>query len=226
MTTSKDTNTATIVIADDQYLIRRGLRSLLQTEEGFEILAETEDGLDTVEVVEHMQPTLLICDLKMPGLNGIEITKQLNKRAPQTRVIILSIYNDESYVIEALQSGASAFVLKESAPDELLHAIRETVVGHRYLCSALSQRAIELYVDKKKDKYEKQHTGNGLTNREQEILHLSAEGNSAKRIAERLCISRRTVESHRANVLRKLGLKNQSELIRYAIRAGILPEEE
>jgi DNA-binding NarL/FixJ family response regulator len=160
----------------------------------------------------------------MPGLGGLEVTLQVGKRSPQTHVIILSMHADEAYVLEALRNGAAGYVLKESSADELVQAVREVVAGRRFLSSPLSERAIDAYVSKAQevvlDRYET------LTAREREVLHLAAEGHTNAEIADRLSISSRTVETHRANMMRKLALRSQTDLIRYALRRGIIPMED
>jgi DNA-binding NarL/FixJ family response regulator len=159
----------------------------------------------------------------MPGLNGLEVIRRIGSRAPETRVIILSSYDREEYVLEALRSGASGYVLKDSCVKELVRAVREVAAGRRYLSRSLSQRAIDAYVEKASavaaDAYDT------LTDREREVLHLAAEGHANAVVAARLCLSPRTVEAHRASLMRKLGLQTQTDLIRYAFRRGILPME-
>lgn len=213
-----------IVLADDHPIVRRGLRSVIEAERGFTLIGEVGEGLEAVRMVECLQPDVLITDLMMPGLTGLEVTRQIKQRVPQTKVIILSMHATESYVLEALRNGANGYVLKDSAADELVRAIREVLLGRRYLSSQLSERAIESYVQKAEstavDSYD------SLTTREREVLKLAAEGLTNVEIAERLYISPRTAETHRANLLKKLNLSNHTELIRYAIRRGILPLDE
>lgn len=210
----------TIVLAEDHHVVRQGLRSLLEGEADFSIVAEAADGLKTVELIDRLKPDVLVADLIMPGLNGLEVTRQVRERSPQTRVVILSMHASEAYVLQALKNGAAGYVLKDSSAAELVHAIREAVAGRRYLSPPLSERAIEVYLQKAVgsalDPYET------LTEREREVLHLAAEGYGNAEIAERLSISPRTAETHRANLMRKLDLHNQTDLIRYALRRGIL----
>jgi len=213
----------TIVLADDHHVVRQGLRSLLEAEPDFSIVGEAGDGLEAAQLVERLQPDVLVLDLMMPGLNGLEVTRQVSQRSPQTHVVILSMHPNEAYVLEALRAGAAAYVIKESTSAELVRAVREAVAGRRYLSPPLSERAIEVYMQKAEsaalDPYET------LTAREREVLHLAAEGHTNAEIADRLFISRRTVETHRANLMRKLGLRSQTDLIRYALQRGILPME-
>jgi DNA-binding NarL/FixJ family response regulator len=213
----------TIVLADDHVVVRQGLRALLEAEPDFAIVAEAADGLEVADLVERLKADVLVLDLMLPGLNGLEVTRQVQQRWPQTRIVILSMYANEAYVLEALRNGAAAYVLKEASAADLVHAIREVMAGRRYLSPPLSESAIELYVQKAKaaprDAYE------ALTTREREVLQLAAEGQSNPEIADRLGISARTVETHRANLMHKLDLRSQTDLVRYALRRGILPPE-
>jgi two-component system response regulator NreC len=211
----------TIVLADDHHVVRQGLRLLLAAEPDLQIIGEAADGLEASQLVERLQPNILVLDLMMRGINGLEVTKEVSRHSPRTGVVILSMYSNEAYVLEALRAGAKAYVLKEATSDELVRAIREAASGHRYLSSSLSEHAIEAYIQKTEetalDPYD------ALTAREREVLHLAAQGCTNADIADRLYISRRTVEAHRANMMRKLGLHTQIDLIRYALQRGILP---
>jgi len=213
----------TIVLADDHHIVRQGLRSLLEAEADLSVVGETGDGLEAAQLVERLRPDVLVLDLMMPGLNGLEVTRRVSQRSPQTRIVILSMHANEAHVLEALRVGAAGYVLKESTAAELVRAVREAAAGRRYLSPPLSERAIEAYMQKAEsaalDSYET------LTAREREVLHLVAEGHTNTEIAERLFISRRTVETHRANLMRKLDLRTQTDLISYALRRGILPME-
>ncbi|MBI2875306.1 MAG: response regulator transcription factor [Candidatus Tectomicrobia bacterium] len=214
----------TIVLVDDHPVVRQGLRALLEAEPGFRVIGEAGEGVEAVQLVERLQPDVLVLDLMIPGLNGLEVTRQVSRRSSRTRVVILSMHANEAYVLEALRNGALGYVLKDAGATELLRAVREVAAGRRYLSPPLSERAIEIYVQKTDaaplDLYET------LTTREREVLQLAAEGYSATEIADRLSISSRTVETHRANLMRKLGLRTQTDLIRYALRRGILPMED
>ena len=214
----------TIVLADDHHVVRQGLRALLEAEPGFSVVAEAADGLEAVNLVERLKPNVLVLDLMMPGLGGLEVAWEVRRRSPQTCVVVLSMHANEAYVLEALRNGAAGYVLKDSSAADLAHAVREAVAGRRYLSPPLSERAIEVYIQKAQgtllDVYET------LTSREREVLHLVVEGHSNVEIAARLSIARRTVEVHRARVMHKLGLHSQAELIRYALRRGILPMDE
>jgi DNA-binding NarL/FixJ family response regulator len=214
----------TILLADDHHVVRLGLRALLEAEPGFEVIGEATDGLETSRMVETLKPEVLIVDLMMPGLNGLEVTRQVSQRTHQTRIIILSMHANEAYVLEALRNGASAYVLKDSRADDLVNAVREVMEGRRYLSPPLSERAINSYIrqanESTLDPYET------LTNREREVLNLAAQGCNATEIAQKLSISGRTAETHRANLMRKLDLHTQTDLIRYALRRGIIALED
>lgn len=214
----------TIILAEDHHIVLQGLRVLLETEPDFQIVGEAVDGLQAVELVEQMQPDVVIVDLMMPGLNGLEVTRLVRQRSTRTKIIILSMHDNEAYVVEALSSGAVGYVLKKSSAADLVKAVREVMAGHRYLSPMLSERALESYVQYVQEV--KDPTANPyetLTPREREVLHLAAEGYTNTEIAKRLSISPRTVETHRANMMRKLGLRTPTDLIRYAIQQGILP---
>jgi two-component system, NarL family, response regulator NreC len=210
-----------IILADDHQVVRKGLKALLMADPEFEIVGEAGDGLDTVKLVEELQPDILVLDLMMPGINGLEVTRQLNKKNPGIGIVILSMHSNEAYVLEALRSGARAYILKESSPDELVRAIKEVSSGRRYLSAPLTERAIEAYTQKTEmkpmDPFEQ------LTTRELEILQLAAQGNTNSDIAARLFISPRTVETHRTHLMRKLNLLNHAQLIQFAIQHGIIP---
>jgi DNA-binding NarL/FixJ family response regulator len=212
--------TTTILLADDHQVVRQGLRALLESEAGFAVMGEARDGIEAAEMVDRLKPDVLVLDLMMPGLNGFEVIRLAGRRSPRTRVVVLSMHADVSYVFETLQNGAAAYVLKSASAVELETAVREVMAGRRYLSHPLSERAIEAYAAKTKggtlDLYET------LTTREREVLQLAAEGCGNPEIAARLAISVRTAETHRANLLRKLGLHNQTELVRYALQRGLV----
>ncbi|MEP7039830.1 MAG: response regulator transcription factor [Acidobacteriota bacterium] len=213
----------TIVLADDHRIVRQGLRALLEAEADFDVIGTAGDGLEALDLVRKLSPDVVVLDLMMPGLNGLEVARQLSKQKPDTKIIILSMYDDEGFVLEALSNGVSAYVLKDAGSADLIQAVREVKAGHRYLSPPLSDRAIEVYEQMTKagttDKYET------LTTREREVLHLTAEGHTNNEIAVRLGISVRTAETHRSKVMNKLDIHNQADLTRYALRRGIIPME-
>jgi two-component system, NarL family, response regulator NreC len=213
--------TTSILLADDHHLVRQGIRTLLESETELEVIGEASNGIECVQMVEKLRPEVLVLDLMMPGINGLEVTRQVSD---QTKVIILSMHSNEAYVFEALQKGAYGYVLKDSSAEELIQAVQEVARGKRYLSPPFSERAITAYVQKSQlastDLYE------SLSNREREILYMVATGCSNNEISATLSISPRTVEGHRSNIMHKLNLQSQADLIRYAIRKGILPLED
>lgn len=209
----------TVVIADDHEIVRRGLCSLLEAGGNFRILAEAADGLAAAQAVEKFKPALLFLDLHLPRLHGLEVLKQARTTSPQTRVIVLSMHNDEPYVIEALRAGAAAYVLKGSESAEIATALREVLAGRRYLSAPLSEWAINALTTRTADPGDPLQV---LSPREREVLQLAAEGCGNPEIAEKLFISARTAETHRANLMRKLALQTQTDLVRFAIRKGLI----
>jgi DNA-binding NarL/FixJ family response regulator len=213
----------TLVLADDHRIVRQGLRAILTAVPDFRLVGEAAEGLEAIRLVERLQPDVLVLDLMMPGVNGLEVARQVAQRCPRTRIVFLSMQSNEAYVLEALRTGATGYVLKESGADELVQAIRAAAAGKRYLSPPLSEPALGDYARQAQgsalDPY---HT---LTTREREVLLLTVEGLSGPAIAERLFISPRTVETHRANLMRKLGVRNQKELVRFAVGRGMIPRE-
>ena len=209
----------TAIIADDHEIVRRGLRGILESEGSCQVVAEASDGIAAIQLVEKHKPGLLVLDLNMPRLHGIEVLRQTRISSPQTRVIVLSMHNDEAYVIESLRAGAMAYILKGSESVEIAHAFNEVRAGRRFLSATLSEWAINALTSKPADDGDPLQT---LTQRERMVLQLAAEGHSNPEIAEKLFISPRTAETHRTNLLRKLGLHTQTDLVRFAIRKGLI----
>jgi DNA-binding NarL/FixJ family response regulator len=213
----------TIALADDHSVVLEGLKALLATQPDFKLVGEATDGQEVTSLCERVQPDVLLLDLMMPGLNGLEVTRLVKQRAPQTRIVILSMHSDVAYVVEALRNGAQGYVLKSAQGHELAEAIRAVVEGRRYLSPPLSEDSVASYEARAKsappDPYET------LTGREREVLQLVAEGKSNVEIGEKLSIGKRTVETHRASLMRKLGLRSQAEVIRFAVKRGIVSVE-
>jgi DNA-binding NarL/FixJ family response regulator len=213
----------TIILADDHDVVRQGLRLLLEAQDDFHVVAEAADGGETITLVKSRRPDVLIVDLMMPGLSGLEVTRQVRQQEPGTRIIILSMYSDEPYVLEALKNGAAGYVLKESPTDCLLHAVREVSAGRHYLSPPFSEYAIEAYLQQAQtsalDPFET------LTTRERQVLQLAAQDHTSGDIAAQLHINPHTVATHLANLMRKLGLPTQMDLIHYTRRRGLLPTE-
>ncbi len=212
-----------VILADDHHIVREGIKMLLEAQSDISVIGEASDGLKAVELTNRLKPLILIVDLMMPGLNGLEVTKQVIQHQSRTKVIILSMYSNEAYVTQALRNGASGYVVKESNVSDMVQAVREVASGRSYLSPAISWLAMEAYIEKAKssalDPYDT------LTDREKEVFHLIAEGFSSAKISARLYISPRTAETHRSNVMRKLGLKSPTDLIKYALKKGFISIE-
>lgn len=213
-----------IVLADDHAVVRRGMQALLESEPDLAIVGAATDGLETVRLVERFKPDVLVLDLMMPGLGGLEALRIVRERSPRTRVVILSIYSSVAFITQALQLGATGYVLKGCTEENLLRAIREAGAGRRFLSPPVTEIAIQAYIEQTKTGPFDPH--DTLTPRQREVLQMVAEGMTNSEIAERLHISPRTVENHRAALMQKLGMQNQTELIRHAIRHGLIPPEE
>lgn len=210
-----------VLLADDHTVMRTGLRALLERQCNLEVAGEAENGRDAVSLSTSLRPDVIVMDVGMPLLNGIEATKAILKQAPSTGIVILSMHSDESYVMRALHAGARAYLLKDSAASELLAAIDAVSRGKSFFSSAISRLLAEDYVRVLRqkgvvDSYDL------LTAREREILQLLAEGKTNKEVASELNISPYTVETHRGHILEKLNLHNPAELILYAVRKGII----
>ena len=215
--------TVTLLLVDDHPLIRQGLRHLLEGEPEFKVIGEAGDGLEALLLVERLKPNILVVDMMMPGLNGLEVLRQMKHISPDTRAIVLSMQSADAYVLEALKNGAAGYVLKETGPSELVNAVREVTNGNQYLSIKISERlqvSGRKIIDMPSDAYET------LTTREREILQMTVEGQTSQEVGDKLTISPRTVEVHRSNLMNKLGLRNQTDLIRFAIKRGIISMDD
>jgi DNA-binding NarL/FixJ family response regulator len=210
----------TLLLADDHTIVRQGLRALLEGEKDFRLAGEAEDGLQAVRLAEKAEPDVVVMDLMMPGLNGLEASRQILRRRPRTRIVVLSMHSDVAYAAEAVRAGVGGYVLKEACAEELVQAIRTVAGGKRYFSPPLNEGVIEHYLHQAEDLPADPYAS--LTEREREVLQLTAEGHSGVEVAGRLFISPRTVESHRASLMRKLGVHNQKELVRYAVQRGLV----
>ncbi len=210
-----------IFLADDHPIVRNGIRTILESESSFQIIGESGDGLQTVRLIEQLHPDVLVTDMMMPGLSGLEVIRQVSQMTPVTRTLLISMHGEESYVLEALRNGATGYILKNAPAPELLQAVRDVAAGKRFLSAALSERVIENLI--KQSAEVSQDAYDLLTTREREVLMLTAEGLNNTEIAERLSLSPRTVETHRNSFMRKLGLHTQTDVIRYAIKRGLVP---
>lgn len=208
-----------IVLADDHGILREGLKSLISKETDISVVAEAENGVVVVEQVRNLMPDVVIMDVAMPELNGIEATRQIAADFPAIRVIALSMHSDRRFVIEMLRAGASGFVLKHAAYEELIQAIHMVVAGNSFLSSSIVDVVVRDYVKKLGGTDSPAY--NQLTNRERQVLQMLAEGHSTKEIAFTLNVSAKTVETHRLNIRDKLGIDSLAELTKFAIREGL-----
>ena len=214
-------NTIHILLADDHTVVRKGLRLLLESQPGFHVVADAANGREAVALAADHHPEVVVMDIAMPILNGIEAARQIIAKLPQTAIVFLSMHADESYVLRALKAGARAYLLKDSAEHDLIDAVRAVSEGKAFFSPAISKMLVEDYMRqmqerKVEDSYEL------LTTREREILQLFAEGKNNKDVANILNLSLYTVETHRANIFQKLNLHSAAELILYAIRKGVI----
>lgn len=209
--------TITILLADDHRVVRQGLRSLLEAQPDLSVVGEASDGLEAARLAEQLRPQVVLLDLMMPGLGGLEVARQIHEI---THVLILSMHDNEAYVFEALRNGAYGYVLKDADSDEVIRAVRAVAAGNRFLGTPFSEKTIDYYSQRAQsgsnDPYD------SLTTRERSVMKLAAEGLTAAEISKRLSISPRTVEIHRANLMHKLNLHSQADLIRFALKRGII----
>jgi DNA-binding NarL/FixJ family response regulator len=210
-----------IVIAEDQRIVRKGLCSLLTPSDEFEIVGEAEDGLDAVRCVQACKPDLVLLDLCMPKLNGIAAIKEIKKQYPETKILALTVHDSDQHILAAFEAGADGYCLKDATHDELLTSIRSVLSGKTYLSPEVSKKVLEGYLEGRKTL---KHTSSWdrLTQREKEVLKLVGEGYKTKEIADYLCISWKTVQKHRANIMDKLGVHSASALTAYAIEKGLV----
>ncbi|WP_406465718.1 response regulator transcription factor [Streptomyces sp. NBC_00111] len=209
-----------ILLADDHALVRRGVRLILDGEPDLQVVAEAGDGAEAVEMARAERPDLAVLDIAMPRLTGLQAARELSRVMPELRILMLTMYDNEQYFFEALKAGASGFVLKSVADRDLVEACRAAMRDEPFLYPGAVTALIRNYLDRARDGGDVPERA--ITEREEEILKLVAEGHSSKEIAGMLVISVKTVERHRANLLQKLGLRDRLELIRYAIRAGLI----
>ena len=210
-----------ILLADDHTIVRQGLAKLLEGEPNLEVVGEAEDGRQAVHQAQKLKPDIVIMDIAMPLLNGIEATRQIKKKSPRIKIIILSMHSHDRYISELIGLGASGYLLKDAGGEEIVKAVFAAVKGDVYLSPNISRRVIDDYLSLKKtssreDLYAK------LSNREREVFQMIAEGRSTGEVADILCVSPSTVKTHRANIMEKLKIDNISQLVQFAIRLGIV----
>jgi two-component system response regulator NreC len=211
----------TVFLADDHTIVRQGLAKLLEGEPDLRVIGEAENGREAVAKVEKLKPDIVLMDIAMPMLNGIEATRQIRKICPQTKVIILSMHSHARYISELFSLGASGYLLKSSTGSDIIDAIHAACKGSTYLSPSISGKVIEDYLSLKKNSDQDDHYSR-LSNREREVFQMIAEGRSTREISDILCVSPSTVKTHRANIMEKLEMDNLSQLIQYAIHIGIV----
>jgi two-component system response regulator NreC len=213
--------TIRILLADDHTVVRKGLRLLLESQPDFAVVADAADGRETVTLAERHTPDVIVMDVAMPTLNGIEAARQICAKLPHTAIVFLSMHSDEGYVLKALKAGARAYLLKDSAENDLIGAVRAVSEGKAFFSPAISKMLVEDYMRQMRERAV-EDSYDLLTTREREILQLLAEGKSNKEVANVLNLSLYTIETHRSNIFQKLNLHSTAELILYAIRKGVI----
>lgn len=216
----------TILLADDHTIVRQGLRAILDAEPDLEVIGEVSTGREAVAAAAAERPQVVVMDIAMPELNGLEATRRVSALPEPPRVIILSMYADVEHVLHALRAGASGYVRKQDADSELVAAVRSGRPGKPFLSPALDEALVQEHLQRAAGGAEQAENYEPLTPREREVLQLVAEGRPNKQIAAKLGIAVRTVEAHRASMMHKLNLTDQASLVRYAVRRGIVPMEE
>ncbi|HEY1387783.1 MAG TPA: response regulator transcription factor [Ktedonobacterales bacterium] len=216
-----DSGPIRVLLADDHTILRAGLKMMLSVQPDIEIVGEASDGRQAIAEAQRLQPDVILMDITMPELNGIEATRQVKKLLPETRVLVLTMHENEEYLFQVLRAGASGYILKEAADTELISAIRSVYAGRFYLSPPAQGMMVGDYMQRVRAG-EEHDSYSGLTEREREILKLVAEGYTNNQIGERLVISPKTVDTHRTHVMDKLNLHSRAELVKYAMRRGLL----
>ena len=217
--------TIRLLLADDHAVVRSGLRLLLEAQPDLVIVGEAENGEEAIRRTAELQPDVVLMDIEMPGMNGIEAARRIKAQSPGASVLALTMYEDDQYFFEMLRAGASGYVPKRAAPDELASAIRAVSRGEVFIHPSLAGRLVQDYLQRRDVEVQEQAAGD-LTPREQEVLTLIAQGLSNNEIADQLVISAKTVDRHRENIMRKLNLHNRVDLVKYALRKGLIDLEE
>ncbi len=210
-----------ILLADDHTIVRQGLARLLEDQPGFRVVGQAENGKVAVEKALALKPDVIIMDIAMPFLNGIEASKRIKKLLPKVKILILSMYAQENHIHELLQTGVSGYLLKESSGRDITMAIRSAMKDEAYLSPSISKMLMDSYLSPRKSSH-REELYNDLSNREREVFQLLAEGHSTKEIADLLCVSVSTVKTHRINIMEKLGIRTNAQLIRFAIHLGLV----
>jgi len=210
-----------LILVDDHEVVRTGLKMLLDEQPDMVIVAETDTGERAIKLVDEYHPDVVVMDITLPDMSGIKVTERIKSKYPDVAVVALTIHDDEQYFFKMLEAGASGYVPKRAAPEDLISAIRAAYAGETYLYPSLAKALVSDFVGRKSEE-QNQETLNGLTSREQEVLEKLAQGLTNEEIADELVISKHTVARHRENIMHKLNLHNRSELVKYAIRKGII----
>jgi len=213
-----------IVLAEDHAILREGLKSLLSSSQDFEVIGEAADGREAIRSVEKLKPDLILIDLSMPRMNGMEAIREIRRLSKEVKIIVLTVHKSEEYILATFKAGADGYVLKDATHQELLMAIKSVLKGKNYISPEISEKVLEGYLEGRK-RLKSQTSWETLTSREREILKLIAEGYKNKEIAEELCISVKTVEKHRSNLMEKLNLHNVQALTAFAIEKGLVTRE-
>jgi DNA-binding NarL/FixJ family response regulator len=210
-----------VVIAEDHMVLRQGLQALLNSSDDLDVVGEAGDGMAAIRCIREQNPDLVLLDLNMPKMDGISVIKEIKKIFPETKILALTMFKNEEYILEAFNSGADGYCVKSSSYEELLMAIRAVLSGKNYVSSEVSDKVLEGYLESRK-KIKKESSWEKITSREREVLKMVGEGYQNKKIADYLCISPKTVEKHRANIMQKLDLHTASALTSYAIEKGLV----
>ncbi len=209
-----------VLIAEDHTIVRQGLCALLRSEPDIEVVGEASDGSEAVEMAERLNPDIILMDIGMRTLNGLDATRKIKKTLPHIRILVLTMYDNEEWIFQILKAGATGYLIKDSAMTDLISAIRAVHRGDSYLSPSISRKVIDDYI-RRAEGGEKASAADLLSGREREILQLIAEGNSIPKVASLLCISKKTVEAHKNHIMEKLGIHDKVGLIKYAIRKGL-----
>jgi DNA-binding NarL/FixJ family response regulator len=214
-------NPVRIMLADDHTIVRQGLARLLEEHQGLKVVGEAINGQIAVEKAEKLKPDIIIMDIAMPRMNGIEAAKRIRKLVPETKIIILSMYSHEHYIHELLECGVSGYLLKDSSGQDIIKAIRAALKNETFLSPSISKKVVDSYLSPTKSS-SKAELYKTLSNREREVFQLIAEGHPTRRIADMLCVSISTIKSHRAKIMEKLGIESSLKLIHFAIKLGLV----
>ena len=209
-----------VLLAEDHTIVRQGIAALLGTESDIEVVGEASNGLEAIELAKKLGPDVILMDIGMPQLNGLETTREIKRRFPSMKILVLTMYDNEEWIFQILKAGASGYLIKDSAMNDLTSALRAVYQGDSYLSPSISKMVIEEYI-RKAEVGEKKGVEGPLSGREREILQLIAEGNSVPQISNLLCISKKTVEAHKTHIMEKLNIHDKVGLIKYAIRSGL-----